>query len=106
MEGQEAKERAATAQHLPKSVKPSDCVLAPCPECHSTATRFVFQHLCDTKKEDGYVAKVTWEVPAYVCTKGDKKAPYKWKCPVCNDNKNHELVLIKCGGCGRTAKTV
>jgi len=92
----------AKPQRLPKKYDKTDCDLTACPSCKSTATRFVFQHLCDTKKEDGYVAKFTWEVPAYV-GRSDKK-PLKWKCPLCNDNAAVAPVLIKCGECGRTVK--
>jgi len=91
----------AKTQHLPKSHLPADCELRPCPECASTATRFVFQHLCDTKKEVGHLAKVTWEVPAYT-HKSDSK-PYKWRCPVCN-GQEHEVALLKCGNCGRIVR--
>lgn len=95
---------AAKPQRLPKKYDRADCDLATCHHCQkSTATRFVFQHLCDTKNEDGYVAKVTWEVPAYVL-KTDKKKSFKWKCPVCNHSDAGAPVLIKCGECGRVVK--
>jgi hypothetical protein len=94
----------AKPQRLPKGHDKADCELATCPgpNCESTATRFVFQHLCGTEKKAGHLAKFTWEVPAYV-HKNDKK-PYKWKCPLCNE-KDVAPVLLKCGECGRTAKS-
>jgi hypothetical protein len=93
----------AKPQRLPKKYDKVDCDLATCPSCQkSMATRYVFQHLCDTNKEDGHLAKFTWEVPAYV-GKSDKK-PLKWKCPLCKGDDAVAPVLIKCGECGRIVK--
>jgi hypothetical protein len=92
----------ATPQHLPEKAKPAGCVLMPCPKCENTATRFVFQHLCDDKKEKGHLGVVTLEVPAYVDEK-EKKHPHKWKCPVCN-GKAFDVVAVVCGECTRSTK--
>ncbi|GEM_PF-2105562 len=92
----------AGAKKFPKKHEPAGAQ-APwtCTNCHSTATRAVYQHC---HKEDAEPdekdceAMFTWEVPAYIDKNG---ALLKWKCPTHGCNEAVAAKLVKCGNCGQ-----